>query len=276
MADFGVTKNYGTAAYPVHCSESSGLVRRCEPIITPEQLVSRYLIGIPRTFPNGDKLTDELIKDKIMLAVNEAELLLNMNVNREKFREKQPFDQNLYKSFIHTKTERGPILSVESLAIVASDGRTVYEIPPSWIEAANFSKRLINVIPLFSSLGVGFQIGGKISAPVPFLATLYGQGYLPSAWEIQYTAGMSFKEGQVPVAVNELIAIIATIDILSFIAPIFLYTSQSQSQDGISQSSSGLGPRQYMQRIIELTEKRETIVKKLKAVFSGKFHVSSI
>ncbi len=276
MSNFDATKNYGTAAYPVHAAATSGLVSRCEAILTPEKFISRYLMGIPRTFPNGDVLTDDAIKDKLMVAVNEAELLVNMTVNREKFKEKQPFDKHLYQSFIHTKTEHGPILSVESLAIVASDDRVVYSIPPSWIESSNFAKRLINVVPLFSNFGIGFQIGGSFAGSTPFLATLYGQGYLPSAWSIEYTSGMSFKEGQVPVVVNELIGVIAAIDILSFIAPLFLSTSQSQSQDGLAQSSSSMGPRQYIQRIQELTEKRETLVKKLKGVYSGKFFTSNI
>ena len=110
--DFKQSKNYQTAAYPVHAAETSGLIRRAEPLLTPKKLRSRFLKGIPLTFPNGDTFSDDDLKDKILLATNEAELLLNMTVSREAFKEKAPFDKSLYDAFIHIKTEKGPILTI--------------------------------------------------------------------------------------------------------------------------------------------------------------------
>ena len=141
MSDFKQSKNYGTAAYPVHCDESSGLIKRSEAILTPELLRSRYLKGIPLNFPNGDTFSDDDLKDKIMLAINEAELLLNMTVTREKFREKTPFDKSLYDAFMHIKAEHGPLLTIEHLQITSADRINIFEIPPAWIETSNFAKR---------------------------------------------------------------------------------------------------------------------------------------
>lgn len=276
MGDFSQTKNYGTAIYPVHAAETSGLVRRIEPLLTPEKLRSRFLKGIPLSFPNGDTFSDEDLKDKIMVAVNEAEIMLNMTINREAFKEKQPFDKSLYDAFIHLKTEHGPIMSVEHLQIASADGDNIFEIPPAWIEPANFAKRLINVIPLIAAFGINSVQGSVSNAGIAFLTIMGGLGWVPAYWQIKYTAGMSFKEGNVPINVNELIGAIAAIDILSEIAPSFLYNSQSLSQDGISQSSSGPGPRIYELRINELTDKRDTLIKKLKGIFSGKFFISNI
>lgn len=274
--DFKYSKNYGTAAYPVHASETSGLIRRSEALLTPEKLRSRFLKGIPLTFPNGDTFSDEDLKDKILLAINEAELLLNMTVTREAFKEKAPFDKSLYDAFIHIKTEKGPILTIESLAIRSADGQAIFEIPPTWIEPANFSKRLINVIPLLAAFGVNSVQGSVSNAGIAFLTVMGGLGWVPAYWEVRYTAGMSFKEGQVPVVVNELIGVIAAIDCLSLIAPSNIFTSQSLSQDGISQSSSGPGPRLYELRISELEQKKQQLIVKLKGIFSGKFFVGNI
>lgn len=283
MADFPNSKENGTAIYPVHANETSGLIRRCEPVLTPELLVSRYLKGIPLTFPNGDTFTVPELKDKIHLAINEAELLIGRNINREQFREKVAFDYALYRSFIHIKAEHGPIISLDRLAIVSSDNQNVYQIPPAWIESGNFSKQQINVIPLLAAYG--WQGGNGIYGPqgdaangggVAFLSILGGMGWVPAYWEITYTAGLSNKEGQVPVPVNELIGVLAALEILSMIAPTNIFMSQSLSQDGISQSSSGPGPRLYQLRIEELTLKRDTLVKKLKGIFSSKFFVSNI
>lgn len=276
MADFTQTKNFGTAVYPVHAEATSGLMKRCEPILSPEKLVSRYLKGIPLRFRNGDQFTPDDLKDKIYLAMNEAELLLGRPIMKEAFKQKAPFDYSLYRSYIHIKSEHGPITSIEHLAIVSADGNNIFEIPPTWIEAANFSKNQINVIPLLAAYGVNQVAGAVGNAGIAFLTVMDGLGWVPAYWQINYTAGLSNTEGQVPTPVNELIGIIAAIDILSIMALLWMQTSQSQSQDGISQSSSSPGPRMYQLRIEELMLKRDEIIKKLKAIFSSRYFVSNI
>lgn len=278
MADMSNSLKYGTAVYPVHAQETSGLVKRCEPILTPEKLRSRFLKGVSLVMPNGDVITDEDLKDKIMLAINEAELLLNMTINRESFKQKVPMDRSLYHSYVHVRAEHGPIISLEKLAIVAANGSNIFEIPADWIESANFAKRLINVIPLLASYGVN-QLSGSTTSTnsgIAFLTIMGGLGWVPAYWEIEYTAGMSAKEGQVPVVVNELIGILAAIDTLSMIAQTNIWTSQSLSQDGISQSSSGPGPAVYRTRLEELETKKKDVIKKLKGIFTGKFFIDNI
>lgn len=279
MADFTNSKGYGTAMYPVHALETSGLIRRCESLLTPEQLVGRYLLGIPLTFPNGDSFTPDLLKDRIHLAVNEVETLIGRNINREQFKEKVPFDYALYRSFIHIRAEHGPITSIEQLAIVTSDNNNVFELPASWIETANFSKNQINVIPLLAAYGVnavqGSSTGSAVGAGTVFLTILGGLGWVPAYWQITYTAGLSNKEGQVPVIVNDLIGTVAAMEVLSLIAPTNIFQSQSLSQDGISQSSSGPGPQIYRVRLEELEKKKTTLIAKIKGIFSSKFFVGN-
>lgn len=272
--DFTNSKNNGTAQYPVHAEETSGLLKRVEPPLTPEKLISRYLKGIPLKFPNGDSFSDEDLKDKINLAVNEAELLIGAPINPECFKDKLAFDMNLYRSFIYLKSEHGPIVSLQHLRIVAANGQSLYEIPPEWIEAANFHKKLINVIPLLGAYGISSVSAASFYGP--FYALISSWSWVPAYWEIKYVAGLSNKEGQVPIPVNELVGVLATISILSLIAPSNIYSSQSLSQDGISQSSSGAGPRLYELRISELEIKKDELIKKLKGVFSSKFFISNI
>ena len=276
MADFVQTKNFQTAQYPVHAAQTSGLLKRIEPFLTPEQLISRFLKGIPLSLPNGDFFTDAELKDRIYLASNEAEILLKTVITREAFVEKVPFDYQLYRSYIHIKAEHGPIVSLEHLASsICSDFNNIFEIPPTWIESANFSKNLINVIPLLAAYGVNTVSGAVGNAGIAFLSVMDGLNWVPAYWQINYTAGLSNREGSVPAIVNELIGCIAAIAILSEIAPLFFFTSQSQSQDGISQSSSGPGPRIYELRIEELTKKRDEIAKKLLGLFSRKFFIDN-
>lgn len=275
MGDFTQSKGFGTAIYPVHALVTSGLLKRVEPFLTPELLRSRFLKGIPMFFPNGDLFSDDELKDQINIAVNNAELLLDRPIIREQYKEKVPFDYSLYKSYIHIKAEHGPIVSIEHLAIVSADDQAIFEIPPTWIETANFSKNQINVIPLLAAYGINQVSGAVGNAGIAFLTVMDGLGWVPAYWQIKYTAGLSTVEGLMPVPVNELIGIIAAINVLSIIAPMFLYNSQTLSQDGISQSSSGMGPRQYQLRIQELEARKAVLVSKLRGVFSGKFFISN-
>jgi hypothetical protein len=268
-------KQYGTAMYPVHAASTSGLLQRAEAILNPAQLKSRFLKGIPLTFPNGDTFTDDEFKDRIYLATNQSELLLGRPIFTELFKEKLPFDYALYKAYIHLNSTQGPIQSLEYLAIVSADGNNIFEIPPTWIETSNFSKSLINVIPLLAAYGINQVSGAVGNAGIAFLTVMDGLNWVPAYWEIGYAAGLSNTEGQVPSAVNELIGCVAAIAILSEIAPNFILTSQSQTQDGITQASSSLGPRIYQLRIEELTIKRDELVRKLKAIFSSRYFVSN-
>jgi hypothetical protein len=272
---FNYTKSYGTSMYPVHAARTSGLMQRVEPFLTPEQLKSRFLLGIPLQFYNGDVLTNADMKDRIYLAQNEAELNLKITITRELRREKLAFKQEDYKAYIHLNAEQGPICTIHQLAIVSADKNTIFEIPPEWIETANFAKSIINVIPLLAAYGVNSVQGAVGNAGIAFLTVIDGLNWVPAYWQIEYTSGVSNQEGLVPTVVNEYIGCIAAIAILSEIAATYLYNSQSQTQDGISQSSSGPGPRIYFLRIEELEKKRITLERKIKAIFSQKFFIGN-
>ncbi|HXN74926.1 MAG TPA: hypothetical protein VN855_00355 [Candidatus Acidoferrum sp.] len=274
-ANFNYTKSFGTAMYPVHALKTSGLLQRAEPFLTPEQLLSRFLKGIPLVFPNGDRFSMDDLKDRIYLAQNTAELELKTTITRELRQDKLAFKQEDYKAYIHLNAEQKPVCTIHQLAIVSADKNNIFEIPPEWIETSNFSKGIINVIPLLAAYGVNSVQGAVGNAGIAFLTVIDGLNWVPAYWQIKYTSGLSNTEGLVPTLVNELVGTIAAIDILSEIAATFIHNSQSQTQDGISQSSSGPGPRIYIIRIEDLMRKREMLEKKLKGIFSNKFYVGN-
>lgn len=278
MADYSNSRTFQTSTYPVHASQTSGILRRTEPFLTPELFRSRYLKGIPLLHPEI-KFTDDEIKDRIMMGMNETEAQIGTTVTREEFKDKLSFDWSLYKSFIHLKPRHSPIISLERLAIVASNDEVIFQVPSVWVDMANASIGQINVIPLLAAFGATSSTGSPITATgqgagVAFLAIWGASGSavnVPAYWEVTYSAGLSNREGQVPVIVNQLIGTNAAINIISQIAQFFLYTSQSLSQDGISQSSSSLGPRQFQLRIEELTKNRDELIKKIKGIFAKKY-----
>ena len=279
MADFTQSRTFKTAQYPVHAIETSGLLRRTEPFLTPELFKSRYLLGIPTFIYNEKIFTPEVLKDRIMMAMNETEAQIGTTITREEFVDKLPFDWSLYKSFIHIKPRHSPIISLESLSIVASNDEVIFQIPSVWVDMANASIGQLNVIPLLAAFGATSTTGSPITATsqgagVAFLAiwgAAGGNQSVPSYWQVNYSAGLSNREGQVPVLVNQLVGTNAAINIISQLAQIWITTSQSQSQDGITQSSSTLGPRVFQLRIEELIKNRDELIRKIKGIFAKKY-----
>lgn len=265
--------NYGVANYPVLANKTSGLIKRIESILTPEQLRSRYLKGI-----DTSQWTNEELKDRIQLSISEAEMLIDVPITPVRRKEKHPFDKNLYQQFVHIMTNFGPISSVEKLGIKSSNDVDIFPIPPDWIESARFFQKQVNVIPLTVVGATGITTGQPTGAAgLAFIAAMNGGiHWVPSYWEIEYTTGVCSKEGQVPLIVNELIGAIAAIEILGNLGPQNINTSVSVSHDGISQSSSNPGPALYQTRIGELTAKKEDYIKKLRRIYYNKYYLSNI
>ena len=266
-------KDYGNKAYPVLANKTSNLLTRIEPILTPQKLVSRYLKGIDLS-----DYSDDDLKDKIDLAINEAELLLDTTLTPVRRKEKHPFDANLYKKFIHIMTNFGPVLQINKLSIQSSNNINIFEIPADWIEAARFFQKQINVIPLTVVGATGISSGQPTGAAgLAFIAAMNGGiDWVPSYWEVEYTTGVCNKEGHAPLVVNELVGAIAAIEILGNLGALNKNTSISISHDGISQSSSTPGPAVYQTRIGELTAKKQELTKKIRRVIYNTYFVSNI
>jgi hypothetical protein len=263
--------------YPVHANQASGLLKRTEPLITPKQLKSRFLKGIFEKLPLEARYSDTELKDQINLAVNELEAELKVPIFAERFTERVPYDFTLYKSYIHIRTNHGPIRSVENFRIVSSDRTSIFTIPAQWVDTGQFHNRQISVIPLLASYTASAAISATgTSIGAAFLVLVTNSAWVPAYWEIDYVAGLCGDKGQVPIVVNQLIGAIASINILSNLASLNQYNSVSIGQDGISQSHSGLGPQIYATRIQDLTLKKQELLKQLQRMFQQKIYVGTI
>ena len=272
MADYSDSKKPGRNAYPVESIETTNLFGRIEPILTPELFVSRYLKGI-----GGIDYSNEELKDEIKRAMNEVELLTHLNLTKVQFNERFPFDRSLYKSFVYIKTNNGPILSVEKISIESSNNENIYNLPPDWIESKFFSRRQINLIPILSIFGAaGLQDAQASNAGLIFLNAVSNFSWLPAFFSVTYTCGVCNKDGYLPQVLNELIGLIAAIEILSNMQTRNIYNSTSISQDGISQSASSPGTQVFQPRIDKLKEDLDKKTKRIRAIFHQKYFLSNI
>lgn len=275
MADYTKSKSFGTKVYPVNAFATSDLMQRVEDLLTPELLISRYLKAQEKEIKA--KYSTEELKDQINLAMNEFELMSGLRINKVQDTERVPFDRDLYRSFVYIKTKHGPILSVEEITIQSSNGEQIYNLPADWIEVGYAHQRQLNLIPILSIFGAaGLQDGRASNAGLIFLQAINNFHWLPAFFTIKYTHGLSNTEGQIPIPVNQVIGMIAAIEILSDLQTANKYNSTSVSQDGVSQSASSAGTKIYAQRIEDLEKKRDKTLAKIKAVFSNKYFLSNI
>jgi hypothetical protein len=277
MADFTNTKSGIGKVWPDNAVET--VWGKVEPLVTPIQVKSRHLFGIPLVSAMVDPITktkavytDELIKDTIDRSVTLAEIQTGMDIFPQHNLEKHPFDRNEYEAFGYFRPEKRPITSIEALTITPPSGSDIYSIPLEWVETAYLPKGQINLIPLGNAIAYGTPAnvgsGGAL-----FLNVLGNQPWIPAFWQIRYTSG--FPDGMLPKVVNELIGVIAALEVLSSLAATY-GKSQSHSLgiDGLSQSVSTPGPQIFKVRWQELEDKRKSLVKKLKTqyglnLFSG-------
>lgn len=273
MADFSQEKPNPTAAYPVHASEWKGDIGVFEDILTVSTFRRRYLKGIPKKYM--DELTDEDLKDFLKVAINEAELQLNIPIETRVFIDRLPFDRNQYRSFVHLLTKTRPIRSVLNISIVSSDGKKVYTLPSEWIDTGNFHRGQINVVPYLAAYTSDILSGWQASVGSMFLTAIAAVKWLPGYWNVEYTAGLQCSDGKIPVIVNKLIGTLAAIDLLGNLGTLNQFNSTSIGQDGISQSTSGPGPALYAQRLQELEGQKEALIAKLKGKFGNKYRMVS-
>lgn len=271
-ADYSESKSFGTLGYPVEGFQVSNLFRRCEPMLDAETLKSRYLKGI-----DVDKYSNDELKQEIELAMNEFELLTDLNVNQVTFKERVPFDRAAYQSFVYMKLNNGPIKSIQEVLIESSNGESIYKLPSQWIEVGHAHKRQINLIPILSIFGAaGLKDGQASNAGLIFIQAVNNFRWLPAFYSVTYTCGLTNKDGELPIVVNDVIGMTAAIEILSSLQTNFLYNSTSISQDGISQAASGAGPQTYQARIDKLKERRERMLQKIRSQFHQRYYMSNI
>jgi hypothetical protein len=274
VADYSNSTPARHSSYPVNALDAAGLVKEMEPLTTPKQVRSRFLKGVSMVFPNGDVITEADIKDKISLAMNTIQLELHTPIVAKQFSDRVAFDKDRYKSFIHVKTTKKPILAVTDFRIETTDGQNIFRIPPQWIDAGQFHTGQINVIPFLATYTGNFVAGFAGNAGLILLASMGGIHWIPSYWTVTYSAGMCKDLGQVPVAVNYLIGLEAALMVLSQLGPAREFTSVSLSQDGIGQSSSGPGHMLFEKRMADLQAERANLIKKIKGTLGSKFWIS--
>jgi hypothetical protein len=281
MASFEDVKEGLGSVYPVNAVTAA--YERLEPIISFNELKTRYLFGIPLVSAMVDpttktkaKLEPEDVKIIIDGAIQRIEMDLNIDIYSVQRKERYPFDAPAIEKFGYLRTEHAPINSISSMTITAPNNTDIYTVPLDWISPAYFIKGQINILPwLASSQSIGGIAPSGNNGGAFFLSVLGMSFFNPAYWQLVYTTG--FPDGMVPRVVNDLIGISAAIDILSMLGATYARsTSASLSLDGMAQAVAQPGPNIYQVRIENLEIQKEHYIGKVKSAYSKRMFVSNI
>lgn len=257
-----------------------------EPLLTPEKLKSLYLWGIQLFSGMKDpdtgialEMDEEQLRDRIDNAITTAEAETKLVIAPHQIQERLPFDYNEYKSWGYMRVSQRPLASVEKLAVVPSNGMQIFDAPIEWIDQGQYKHGQVNLVPLTYALQGGQTSSAFYSTynGVNSLMAIVGAGHswIPSYWEITYTIG--FPDGKIPKMVNQLIGVIAAMDVLSSVATTKANAqSSSLSIDNMSQSISGPGQDIYRTRMGDLKEQRELLIAKVRSAFKSKYNFDNI
>jgi hypothetical protein len=253
------------------------------PLITPNQLRTRMLNGIPLVSGWADPITrkrhvmdNEEIKDFIVEAASLAQTESGLNIFPKVHSEKLAFDKQAYESYGYMMLRHRPVSSVESLTIQPSNGLKIFTVPKSWIDPGHLHMGQICLIPFTAAIASGgMQVMQTAEGGFAFLALFGHNPWIPSFWHVDYTVG--YQNGLLTRAANQLIGTIAAMEILSNLATTYARTTgQSLGLDGMSQSQSGPGPAMFDPRLKFLAEKRRWLVKKLQRQVNLGFIVDNV
>jgi hypothetical protein len=253
-----------------------------QPILAPSQIRTQYLFGVPLISgmrdPNTGKraiMTDEIIKDVITRAVTIIEFESGIDIFPRKYREKYPFDRQLYESLNYLQLHHRPVSSVDKFSVTPSNNVDVYQVPLDWVEAAYLPKGQINMIPLTIAFQNGGFIPSQSAGGAAFLSILGQRSWIASYWQLEYTCG--FPDGLVPRIVNEIVGVQTAMEILDMLSATHAEaTSHSLGLDGMSQSVSTPGPEIYSIRTKSLQDKKKILLNRLKTMFGTKIFTSNV
>lgn len=252
-----------------------------EPLMTVQQLTTRYLFGIPLVSPYIDPVSKKrpvmepaMIQDIINGAVSLAETDLKIDIFPVLRKEKDAFDINLYNSLGYFMLPHRPCSALIKLSVTPSNEQDVYVVPLQWVEGAYLVRGQFNIIPLTVAFVQGTYIPQQSSGGAAFLQILGNKSWIAAWWQYEYISG--YPGGSIPRVVNDYIGVLAALEILGMLSALYRTNSHSLGADGLSQSVSGPGPQLYLPRIKQLEEKRNKLMGQIKAWYGFKIFSATL
>jgi hypothetical protein len=252
----------------IEFSKNDGLV------MSPSNLQNLYLSGIPLCYPNGGKVSQELIKQKILAAQKLLENFLSIKLVKQIVVEHQDFNRQEYVSWGYIRTVF-PIMKAISLEGKINNVSQI-KYPASWMSVKGGNDvtkfRNLHIIPNTADSDSVNQYSATYSGLSPNMG-FFGNQSIPNYWNVTYCSGWDADD--IPNDLLDAIGKIASIQVLAITGDLIFGAgigNQSISIDGISQTYSttkGGGKGAFSGRIDQYKNELEQTLRDLKSEYLG-------
>lgn len=249
-------------------SKNEGLV------ISPSDLIDLYLSGIPMCYPNGGKISNSTIKQKILAAQKELENILSIKLIKQRVIENQDFNREEFKAWGYVQTNY-PIMEVHGLDGYINEIKQL-EYPRTWLSIKRGTDktkfRNLYLIPNTEGGATMTQHSFVFSGITPHMG-FFGTNFIPNYWHVDYCSGWDPED--IPADLVDTVAKFAAIQILAIVGDLLFGAgigNQSISLDGISQQYSttkGGGKGAFSGRVQQYTDELREKVEYLKKEYLG-------
>jgi hypothetical protein len=249
--------------FPPNAIGSSGFTRG-EPLITPEQLKTRYLFGIDLTDKNGNTLPDEVLQHQINSAISYVEHKLDIIIMPTEIVDRHDYRLTDYQNFNFIQLKKRPTMQIKFIKAKFPNNQELIDYPLDWVVLEKETSQL-QLAPVNGSFNGLILTNGGYSMPLIFGT----RDYWPHMFEITYIAG--FCNDQVPIIINEMIGLQASISVFEILRDIVFgpVASESTSVDGASTNRSIVAQGPYGPKIESYTRRLQEYFKVAHKYYNG-------
>ena len=210
--------------------------KRVAPLMSVDELKRTYLFGIDIVDNNGNELSQEAYQDYLDNAVSMLEHELDISITPRKEVEDRDYHMNEYWDWGYFQLNNFPVIQVDKMELIYfrdenGEAETLQEIPNNWIRIQPHDG-ILRLIP-----NARFPANLQVDQVGNYFPEILRTRMVPHLWRITYTHG--FKDGCVPVLINQAIGYLAAIQALIIAGNLVIgagISAQSISLDGLSQS----------------------------------------
>jgi len=250
---------------------------RYEPMPIPTTMRQRVLFGIPlRSAMSQEEITDDTIQHYINAAISSVEHELDLYITPVKFREKHDYVKEMFvQNYAYIKLNHPNVLNVEALELSFSNvnDTRIVDFPVEFIHVMP-QEGAIQLVPAFGQTFSGFLLSAFSGSQFHAMRAM-GVRDFPGGIRVTYTSG--FDKDKIPSGIVSLIENIAAYQMLSILGPvIFPYNSVGVSIDGVSQSTSTMGPQYLSKRLDDLGKIIDEQKKAIKGYYQRAFLIDYV
>ncbi len=204
-------------------------------VITPNELMSRYLFGLDIRDANGSPLSEDVLGVHIAAAQDRVSRALDLVLEEQEFVETHDYYACDYQHWGFINLYKRPVIAVKEVTLHFGPSYC-FSIPKEWIMVRE-DKATIQIFPTSGTIGTMLVTGQGNWIPLVFRRW----DYAPQMWRVSYIAG--FRSGECPPSIVDIVAKEACIGLAEGYMELVVGSgvgSQSVTVDGVSQSTTRL------------------------------------